>query len=156
MAIMSIKAQVTVTTPAHAKIVVPITLTLDNSGLEFGDLAVSSTLGGLVTLTPADPTVVTNTSGVTLMTTGASRVAAKFTVGGVAGYAYSISPISNTVVTSGTNSMTVSAITALTNSNSSATSGTLISGSDIFYVGGTLVVTMGQAPGIYRFLSGHC
>lgn len=57
----------------------------------------------------------------------------EFTVGGVSGYAYTILSITNTVVTDGNgHSMTVSAITTKTNSTSSASSGTLVSGVDIF------------------------
>ena len=149
-------SQNTINTPAHAVIVTPITITLNNSGLEFGNIAVSNPLlGGIVTLTPASPTVVTPTTGISLMSTGATREAASFTVSGVMNYAYSITPMSNSILTVGTpgsgpNTMVLSGITAKTNSTGLSTGGMLSgTGSDIFYVGGTLTVTMMQTPGIY-------
>lgn len=145
-----VMAQITVANSANANIVSPITLEA-KVPLEFGDLAVSATVAGSVELSPAAATVPNPLLGVTLMTTGAARTAAKYHVTGVASYVYSISfPSPTATVSNGGNQMTISNFTFHSDNANSATGGTLTSGgADDFYVGAKLTVPAGKATGSY-------
>ena len=144
-----VTAQVTVSNDANAEIITPITLTADVD-LEFGKLAVQTLQGGVVELTPAAATVATSTLGVTLLT-GTTRTAAKYTVGGIQNYVYTITvPVGSIPITSGLNTMDVYDFVFLSIATPSATGGTLdVNGTDNFYVGAKLQVAQAQAPGVY-------
>src|SRR3954469_12696318 len=83
----SLHAQETATATATATIVTPISIT-KTVDMNFGNVAVQSTTGGTVVLTPAG--VRTKTGGVTLPTTNGTVTAASFTVTGTGNYTYAI------------------------------------------------------------------
>ncbi|MCX6249150.1 MAG: DUF4402 domain-containing protein [Bacteroidetes bacterium] len=131
------------TASATATIVAPITIT-EILNMDFGLLAVNATLG-TVELTPAASPVRTPAGGVTLIT-GGTITAAEFTVTGVAGYTYTITlPSTSTNILNGANFMWVDTWM----DDKISHQGTLASGTDNFYVGGTLHVHASQAAGIY-------
>jgi hypothetical protein len=134
-------AQVSATATATATIVSPIAIT-KTTDMNFGNVAVSSAAGTVV-LAP-DGTR-TRTGGVTLPATVGTVTAAAFNVTGTAGYTYSIvitgAPLT---VTSGANTMTVTAFTS-----TPATPGTLAAGNNALTVGATLNVAGSQAAGVY-------
>lgn len=137
-------AQVTATATASATIVTPIAISkvLD---LNFGNVAVQSTTGGTVILTPAGTRSTGGAGGVTLPASVGTVTAASFTVTGTTGYTFSITlPATPTTVTSGSNNMTVSAFTS-----TPTAIGTLTSGTQTVLVGATLNVAAGQAAGTY-------
>lgn len=129
------------TATATATIVTPIAIarTVD---MDFGNVAVSSTAGTVV-LTPAGTR--SATGGVTLPATAGTVSAAAFNVTGTPGYTYTIvitgSPLT---VTSGGNTMTVTAFT-----NSPASPATLVAGNNALTVGATLNVGASQPFGTY-------
>jgi hypothetical protein len=134
-------AQVSATAIATATIVAPLAITKDID-MNFGNVAVNNTAGTVV-LAPDGSR--TRTGGVTLPATIGTVSAASFTVTGTAGYTYTIAitgaPLT---VTSGGNTMTVTAFTS-----TPATPGTLAAGNNTLTVGATLNVAGSQAPGIY-------
>ena len=107
--------------------------------LAFGHIIPST--GGTVTITPAG--VVTQTGTITL-TTQLLKGPAQFKVTGDAGKSYNITLDASTTISSGSNSMNVTAL----NSDSSFTLDG--SGVSVFHVGGTLSVASGQAVGLYE------
>jgi hypothetical protein len=135
------KAQVSATATSSANIIGPISIT-KNIDLSFGNVAVSPTLGGTVVLAPAGTR--TQTGGVTLPVITGSVTAAKFTVSGQSGTTYAITLPASVVLANGGNSMTVDAFT----STPTAT-GTLTSGTEEIFVGGTLHVAAAQVSGLY-------
>ena len=140
----------TVNNNAGGEIMAPLTIISDGS-LEFGRLAVEAATGGTVVLTPAASTTASRTGGVSLIAGGATRAAAKYNVGGEIGYGYAITIPADGVVTisSGSNTMDISTFTFLS-LNPPPTGGTLsAAGTDVFYVGATLVVPAAQPAGQY-------
>lgn len=125
------------TATATAKIITPITLSLNNS-MDFGTIA-ASTGGGSVVLGLDNSRVAT---GLTLgVATGVQ--AASFTAHGDAGATYSITLPADGVVklhsaASGSVDMNVNGF------NRTLSAGTLSAGSDIFKVGATLIVNPNQ------------
>lgn len=144
-----VMAQVTKPNTASAQIMSPITLNADVP-LEFGRMAVQTATGGTAVLTAAAATSPSSTDGVTLMS-GTTRTAAKYTVGGVASYVYTITvPQTAVTILSGTTPMTITDFTFASIASPSLTGGTLsASGADVFYVGATLNVGAAQATGTY-------
>ncbi len=132
-------AQATAT--ATATIVSPILIS-KSLDMNFGNVAVGTTAGTVV-MTPAGAR--SATGGVTLPATVGTVSAATFNVTGTAGYTYTIaitgSPLT---VTSGANTMTVTAFT-----NSPTSPATLVAGNNALTVGATLNVGASQAAGIY-------
>jgi hypothetical protein len=138
----SLHAQETATATATATIVTPISITKDVD-MNFGNVAVQSTTGGTVVLSPAG--VRTKTGGVTLPTTTGTVTAASFTVNGTGNYTYTITlPSTALTITSGANTMTVTTFT----STPSAT-GQLTAGAQTLNVGATLNVAAAQPAGTY-------
>lgn len=136
------RAQETASATVTATIVTPISITKDVD-MNFGNVAVRSSAGGTVVLTPAGTR--TTTGGVTLPTTAGTVTAASFTVNGTSGYTYVITlPTTPLTITSGANTMTVTAFT----SDPSGT-GTLIGGTQVLNVGATLNVSAAQPAGQY-------
>lgn len=136
-------AQETASATATATIVTPISIT-KTVDMNFGNVAVQSTTGGTVVLTPAG--VRSATGGVTLPTTATGTVtAASFTVNGTGNYTYAITlPSSALTITSGSNTMTVSTFTSTPSGV-----GTLSAGTQTLNVGATLNVTAAQPAGTY-------
>ncbi|WP_341842149.1 DUF4402 domain-containing protein [Chitinophaga caseinilytica] len=137
------RAQESATATVTATIVAPIAISKDID-MNFGNVAVQSSTGGTVVMTPAG--VRSTTGGVTLPTTTGNVAAASFTVSGVDGYTYSITlpTAAVTITNTGGNTMTVTAFTS-----SPSGQGTLTGGSETLTVGATLNVTAAQAPGTY-------
>lgn len=137
------QAQESATATVTATIVAPIAIEKDVD-MNFGNVAVQSTTGGTVILSPAG--VRTTTGGVTLPATVGDVSAAAFTVTGATGYTYSITlptaPLTITNTDGGT--MTVTAFTS-----TPAGTGALTTGTQTLTVGATLNVSAAQAPGVY-------
>ena len=134
-------AQVSATATATATIITPIAIskTID---MNFGNVAVGS-VAGTVVLTPSG--VRSKTGGVTLPIVTGTISAASFNVTGLGSYTYTITlPSTPLTISSGGNSMTVTAFT----STPSGT-GTLSGGSQTLNVGATLNVGVNQVAGLY-------
>jgi hypothetical protein len=131
------------TASASGTIVTPIAIT-KNVDLNFGNIA--SGTAGTVTLEASAAATRTPSAGITLPAGNTGTVtAAKFTVTGAAGYAYTFTvPSTATTITrqSGTETMTVDAFTS--------NAGTTITGGSVeVYVGATLHVGANQVAGVY-------
>jgi hypothetical protein len=139
----SASAQETATATATATIVTPISIT-KTVNMNFGNVAVQSTTGGTVVLTPLGAR--SSTSGVTLPSTPGTVAAAQFTINGQGAYTYAITlPSADVSLSDGaSHSMTVNTFT----SNPSGT-GQLSSGTQTLKVGATLNVSAAQAAGTY-------
>lgn len=140
----------TVAVPTTAKIYVPITATLTNTGLDFGDIFANAT-GGNVVLDPT--TDVRTPTGGLILGTASSFNSAAITVGGKRNAKFSVTLPGSTTLTGSGAAMTVNAFTvatgatALTIANSklpNSASATLP-----IKVGGTLVVGANQMDGDY-------
>lgn len=135
----------TATASASAKIVAAITIE-KKVDLNFGSIVPGS--GGTVTIAATSGGARTTS----LAVTNAATSSAKFTVVGEANSSYAISVTNPTVTLSnGTpaDDMTVSLLVSADGTNSETTEGTLTSGSQDIYVGGTLTVANAQAAGQY-------
>ena len=142
-------AQATATASASANIITPISIvkTID---MNFGNVAVSSSIAGTVVLAPGGGRTTGGAGGVTLPSTIGTVSAASFTVSGQASYTYAITLPSTCSISDGTHTMTVNTFT----SNPSAT-GTLSSGGvQTLTVGATLNVSAGQAANAYTNATG--
>jgi len=140
---ISTKAQETASATATATIVTPIAITKDVD-MNFGNVAVQSTTGGTVVLSPAGAR--TPSGGVTLPVSGGTITAASFTVTGVSGYAYTVTlPSTTLTITSGSNTMTVTDFT----SDPAGNAGLLTGGTQTLNVGATLHVSAAQPAGTY-------
>lgn len=139
-------AQAVASATATATIVTPISIS-KTTDLNFGNLSVSASAGGVVTLEPSAAATRTASGGggVSLPAVTGPVAAALFEVTGQASFTYDITlPLSATVV-NGANSMTVDNFTS-----SLGTTGTLDgAGTQSFYVGADITVAAGQAPGTY-------
>ena len=131
---------------ATATIIAPINLSKD-ADMSFGNIAVNPTTPGGTVLLPA----VTGTpgrvasAGVTLPAVTGTPLAAKFTVTGEIGSAYTISLPATIVLTGTGTNMSIVPNCSITLLNG----GALTTGSQIFYVGGTLTVAAVQTAGAY-------
>jgi len=135
-------AQVTATASTTATIITPIAITKDVD-MNFGNIAVSPTLGGTVVLPTSGAR--TKTGGVTLPVVTGTVTAASFTVTGEGNSTYSITlPSSAITLTSANGTMTVENFV----SNPSNT-GALSNGSQEIKVGATLNVGAAQPAGTY-------
>lgn len=134
-------AQVSATATSSATVITPIEIT-KIVDLNFGTLAVSPTNPGTVILTPGGTR--TKTGGVTLPNVSGTVTAAKFTVTGLANSTYTITLPSSVILNGPSSTMTINAI----NSTPTAT-GTLNSGTEDIFVGGTLNVIAAQPAGFY-------
>ena len=141
-------AQVTATASTTATIITPIAIT-KTVDMNFGNIAVSPTLGGTVVLPTAGSR--TLTGGVTLPVVTGTVTAASFTVTGEGSSTYSITLPSSAITMNGPSSATMTVQNFV--SNPSGT-GTLSSGSQQIKVGATLNVTAAQAAGTYTNTSG--
>ena len=140
-------AQVTATASTTATIITPIAITKDVD-MNFGNIAVSPTLGGTVVLPTAGAR--TQTGGVTLPVVTGTVTPASFTVTGEGNSTYSITlPSSAIILTGPSGTMTVENFVS-TPSNT----GTLNSGTQEVKVGATLNVGAAQPAGTYTNESG--
>lgn len=142
--VTGVQAQETANATVTATIVTPISIQKDVD-MNFGNVAVRTSAGGTVVLTPAG--VRSRTNGVTLPTTDAGTVtAASFTVAGTEDYTYAITLPSapHQITFNTTNHMNVT----LFNSTPSL-AGLLTGGEQILNVGATLTVGAAQPAGIY-------
>lgn len=138
-----VHAQETASATATATIVTPISIVKDVD-MNFGNVAVQSTTGGTVVLTPAGGR--TKTGGVTLPATPGTVSAASFTVSGTGNYTYTITlPSTAHQISSGANHMNVTVFT----SNPSGANGQLTAGEQTLNVGATLTVAAAQPSGVY-------
>lgn len=101
----------TVAVPATAKIYVPITAVLTNTGLAFGDIFANAT-GGTVMLDPT--TDVRTSSGGLILGTASPHNSAALTLGGKRNASFSLTLPASTQLTGPGAAMTVSAFTAAT------------------------------------------
>ena len=135
-------AQVTATASTTATIITPIAIEKDVD-MNFGNIAVSPTLGGTVVLPTSGAR--TKTGGVTLPVVTGTVSAASFTVTGEGNSTYSITlPSSAITLTSPSGTMTVENFVS-TPSNT----GALNNGSQEVKVGATLNVGAAQPAGTY-------
>jgi hypothetical protein len=141
---------VSATATSSATIVSPLAIA-KNVDLSFGNIAVQSNAGGTVLLDPSLAATRTPSGGVTLPAVTGTVTAAKFTVTGEGSYQYHIALPGSAITLSDGNSHTMS-LGDFTSTPS--VTGTLSSGSQIVYVGGTLTVTAGQTPGTYTNAAG--
>ncbi len=141
----NLNAQTSASATATATIVSPITIVKDVD-MDFGNVAVSTLAGGIVTLDPSIGGTRTPNGGggVTLPAVTGTVAAAQFTVSGQANFTYDISlPVSATLVNGGNNMLA-------DNFTSSVATGALDgSGVETFYVGADLNVNAAQTPGVY-------
>ena len=136
-------AQEVASATATATIVTPISITKDVD-MNFGNVAVRSTAGGTVVLSPAG--LRTATGGVTLPAANGTVSAASFTVSGTGSYHYTITlPVSAITISSGANTMTVTTFT----STPSGVGGVLTAGEQTLNVGATLNIGAAQPSGVY-------
>jgi hypothetical protein len=135
-------AQATASASATATIVTPIAIT-KTVDMNFGNVAVQTSPGGTVVLSPAGTR--TKTGGVTLPNVTGTVAAASFNVTGTGNYTYIITlPSSDVTITSGVNTMAVNTFT----STPSGT-GALTAGAQTLTVGATLNVSAAQPSGTY-------
>lgn len=136
----------TASSDATATIIAPIGIT-KNVDLAFGNIAANASTAGTVELT-ASATPSRTPTTVTLPASTGTVTAAKFTLNGTTGLAYTVTlPSGASTLTSGANTMTVDTwVDSLT-----AHAGTIDTtpADNIFYVGGTLHVGAAQAAGTY-------
>ena len=140
-------AQVTASANATATIVTPITIA-KVTDMNFGNIAVQSGVGGTVTLSAsATPTRTPGgAGGVTLPAVTGTVQSALFDINGTPNYTFAITlPSTALTITSGLNTMLVDLFT----SSPSPTGALNGSGYCALYVGATVNVGAGQAPGIY-------
>jgi hypothetical protein len=135
-------AQVSATATATATIVTPIAIA-NGGNMNFGNIAVSA-VAGTVILAPAGTR--STSGGVTLPVNAGTVSQAIFNVSGTPAYTYAITlPAVATTVTSGANTMTVTAFTS-----SPTPTGVLNgAGTEVLNVGATLNVGANQASGTY-------
>jgi hypothetical protein len=141
IASLTVNAQVSAVAETSANIVGPISIN-KSVDLSFGNVAVSPTIAGTVVLDPAGSR--TKTGGVTLPVITGTVTAAKFTVAGAAGTTYSITLPASVLLSNGGNTMTVDAFTS-----TPTPTGSLATGTEDIFVGGTLNVAAAQASGLY-------
>lgn len=138
-------AQETASASASATIVTPIAIE-KNADMNFGNVAVQSTTGGLVVLSTAGERS-TPEDGVTLPSTAAGTVsAASFSITGHQNYSYVITLPATCTIThnEGVATMTVDNFISLP-----SVTGLLSDGAQTLTVGATLNVAGGQLAGVY-------
>jgi len=138
-------AQVTGTATGSATIITPISIskTVD---MNFGNIAVSSTLGNVVLATDGTRTKI---GGVTLPAVTGTVTAAQFTVNGLGTSSFSITLPTTYTITSGANTMNIDTFTSTPSG-----SGSLVGGTQTIKVGATLDVAASQAAGTYTNATG--
>ena len=142
-------AQATATAAASANVIAPISM-IKNVDMNFGNIAVSMSTGGTVSLVPSGTRSTGGAGGVTLPATSGTVAAASFTVSGNASYTYAISLTATVTITNGTQSMTVNGFSSIPSSTGALSTG----GTQTINVGAVLNVSAGQNSGSYTNSSG--
>lgn len=137
-------AQSTATASATATFLVPISIA-KNADLNFGTLASSGTAGTAVLTTAG---ALSKTNGVTIVS--GTPTAAQFTVTGDSNKSFSVTRPASIVLTG---SVSGSLTLTLADDLGGAT-GTLVSGTKVIKVGGTLAVPANTVAGVYSNASG--
>ena len=133
------------------EIITPISIT-KNIDLNFGVFSTDGTVGSIA-LTPAAAAVTTASTGIKI-TNLKTPTAAKFTVSGDSNYTYSMT-VPGTIELKGTTVVTNTlTIKDFTSSLSALSGGVLASGSQVIYVGGTLVIPVTSKKDIYTNTTG--
>jgi hypothetical protein len=134
----------TLSVNSKARVITPISIeNTGGQGLDFGVIALG-TLESKVVVS-AEVTVPVNVaSGDVVVVSSTPQKAAKFTVSGESGQAYTITLPSSTTLVSGGNSLTVSNYTC------SNGAGGNIGTNDLFYIGGELTIPAGAIPATYQ------
>lgn len=129
---------------SKARVITPISLeNTGGQGLDFGVIALGTTESKIIV--SAESTVPVNVAtGDAVVVTSTPQKAAKFTVSGEVGQAYTITLPSSTTLVSGANSLSVANFTC-----SNGTGGN-IGTSDLFYIGGELTIPAGAVPAVYQ------
>ncbi|MCF8450473.1 MAG: DUF4402 domain-containing protein [Taibaiella sp.] len=142
---LQVFAQQTATASLTTTVITPISLS-KNVDMNFGNAAVSATVGGTLVLEPTGTRFAVG-GGVTLPATSGAVSAAGFTVTGMPGYTFSISlPGSSVIYGPGAANLVISAFTS-----TPAATGTLgAGGSQIINVGATLSIPAAQTAGVYN------
>jgi hypothetical protein len=137
-------AQAIAAATSTATIVSPISIS-KTADMNFGNLAVSASAGGIVTLeASASATRSLSGSGVTFPVVSGTVTAARFTIAGTPNYTFDITLPGGAVLENSVNSMFANNFTASTGA------GLLdASGIQVVYVGANLSVAASQAPGVY-------
>jgi hypothetical protein len=142
-------AQASATAAAAANIITPIAISKVND-LDFGNVAVSASTGGTVTLSTTN-TRTTGGGGITLPAATGTVSAAQFTISGQAGFTYVITlPAACTISDGSGHSMTVNSFA----SSPSATGSLSTGGTATLKVSATMIVAAGQPAGVYTSASG--
>lgn len=137
------QASASATATSSATIVTPIAIS-EVTNLDFGNVAISASTAGTVTMPATSAGVRTPFGGVTLPVVDGTHQAASFDVTGEGNYAYTVTlPSGDLDIASGLNHMQVNTFTQ------SAGAGTLTSGAQTIYVGATLNVDAAQPAGTY-------
>lgn len=132
---------VTAVAKTFANIITPLSI-VNDADLNFGNIAPSATTDGTVVITPAG---VRTSTGVSLPTSTGTVSPAQFTVTGEGTSTFSISMPSTLTLTSGSNSMLLSAI-----NHDAGAAPALAGGTKVFHIGATLTVPAAQASGLYK------
>ena len=127
---------------ADAVVVAPLTITEDIT-MDFGTIAPHETIADVIVM---DTAGARNATGGNAQTIGGAGTAAEFTVGGDTAQTFALT-FGDGTLTSGGNSMTVSAF-------SHNSTGSLASGTETFQVGATISVSANQAVGTYTTAPG--
>ena len=139
---------------ADAKIVSAITIaSASGRTLNFGSIAPGS--GGTVSIQATDAGFRSKT-GTDLTYTNAASSSAKFTVSGEGNSTYSIGVTNATITLSnGTpaDNMSATIVASAGGTNAATATGTLSSGTQDIFVGGTLTVASAQTAGVYTAAS---
>jgi len=130
-------------TTSKARVITPISIeNTGGQGLDFGMIALGASESKVVV--SAEATVpVTVSLGDAVVVTSTPQKAAKFTVSGEAGQAYSITLPASATLISGIYSLTINNFIC-----SNGTGGN-IGTNDLFYVGGELTIPAGATPAVY-------
>lgn len=129
---------------AQAVVIAPLSIS-ETQGLNFGSFAPAA---GATTVVVTTAGAVSSAAADLIAGSGAQ--AGGFDVSGEAGYAFTVTMPVSATLTSGANSMTITAWSTATGSTGAGTAGTLDgTGADTVQVGGTLSVGGGQAAGTY-------
>lgn len=139
------------TAESTTEIITPISIT-KNVDLSFGVFSTDGTVGSIA-LTAAAAAVTTSSNGIKI-TKLKTPSAAKFTVNGDTNYTYTMTVPETITLTGTTVAANTLTIKDFTSSLSTLSGGVLASGSQVIYVGGTLVVPATSKKDIYTNTTG--
>ena len=140
----TLEAQQTATASLAANIITPIGLT-KTTDLNFGNLAVSASTGGIAILSPGGIRSTGGAGGVTLPSNTGPVAAGSFVVSGMAGYSFALILPSSSTISNGSNAIVMDGFT----STPSLTGVLSSSGTQTINVGATIHIAAGQPAGSY-------